>query len=99
MALFHLAFKLSNVSEIRVQKLYYSIIVNDNSVAGFSGVVEADYTIAEITDWGPGYGISFEFYLHSNAPGDSYGYTWLFGVRGMPEQWQGLPGIINEGFP
>ena len=68
-------------------------------MAGYSGVVAADYTIAEITDWGPGYGISFDFYLHTNAPGDSYGYTWLFGVRGIPEQWQGLPGIINEGFP
>ena len=49
---------------------------------GFTGEL-SDEVIANLPVWGPGYEVSFEFYLHSDVPGDQYGYQWLIGVGGV----------------
>ena len=47
---------------------------------GFTGE-SSDEVIATLPVFGPGYEVSFEFYLHSDVPGDQYGYQWLIGVK------------------
>ena len=52
----------------------------------FTGT-HADGKIANLPVWGPGYEISFEFYL--NSDGGTSDYQWLFGVRGGGEDASG----------
>ena len=48
---------------------------------GFTGE-SSDEIIATLPVFGPGYEVSFEFYLHSDVPGDGDGYQWLIGLKG-----------------
>ena len=42
----------------------------------------SDKVIATLPVWGPGYEISFEFYLNSEVPSPGLDYQWLFAVLG-----------------
>ena len=43
----------------------------------------SDKVISSLPVWGPGYEISFEFYLHSDVTdGGSKDYQWLFAALG-----------------
>ena len=52
----------------------------------FTGT-HADGKIANLPVWGPGYEISFEFYL--NSDGGTSAYQWLFGVIGGGTDYSG----------
>ena len=61
----------------------------------FTGI-PSDEIITLIPVWGPGYEISFEFYLNSEVDG----YQWLFGVVGTTDNdnsiGYGQPGIFYK---
>ena len=59
----------------------------------FTGI-PSDEIITPIPVWGPGYEISFEFYLNSD-PG--VGYQWLFGVVGSTDTNADLIGYGQPG--
>ena len=48
-----------------------------------STVAISDGVITPLPVWGPGYEVSFEFYL--NSDGGTSGYQYLFGVVGSPD--------------
>ena len=50
-------------------------------MSGFTGQT-SDEVIATMPVFGPGYEVSFEFYLHSRDQVDTLGYGWLIGVKG-----------------
>lgn len=39
-----------------------------------------DIVMETVSNWGPGYEISFEMFVHSYGVGNSYGYSWVFVV-------------------
>ena len=56
-----------------------------------------------VSNWGPGYEISFELFIHSYGVGNSYGYSWVFVVAntnadyigyGQPAIWLHKNGIL-----
>ena len=49
---------------------------------GFFIGYPSDEVIATMPVFGPGYEVSFEFYLHSRDQVDTLGYGWLIGVKG-----------------
>ena len=67
---------MSNHSSINVE------ISLNLFLPGFTEVV-SDKVISSLPVWGPGYEISFEFYLHSDVTnGGSKDYQWLFAALG-----------------
>ena len=45
---------------------------------GFSGTLAPDEVITTMPVFGPGFEITFEFYLNSNA---NYGWSWILSIR------------------